>query len=123
MTVRSSSVSGPGLQQDGVRDADLADVVEDGAELERLQLRLREPDSAADLERERGEALASDPPCDVAGLDRVRERAGDGRREQAFAQLDLRQSRRLMAVSTLWRSSAALNGFVMNPAAPRSSAS
>ena len=54
-TVRSSAVSGAGLRQDPRRDADLADVVEEGAELEPFQLVRLEPELLAYVQREVGD--------------------------------------------------------------------
>ena len=44
-----------GLREDRRRDADLADVVEERAELEALELTLLESELLADLEREVGD--------------------------------------------------------------------
>ena len=75
------------LQQHAVRDADLADVVEDRPEANRLHLVRRQPEQLGDAHGERGEPLAVAVQVGVARLDRVRERARERRREQPLAQL------------------------------------
>ena len=63
-----------GLQQDRVRDRELADVVEERGVSEQVELRLREPELAADRERE---LLHAPRVAGGVGVARV-----DGRRER-----------------------------------------
>ena len=87
IATRSAAVSEPRLQQDGVRDSDLAHVVEDCTKLERVELRVGEPMAASDLECQGSEAFGVALHTVVANLDRIREHASDGRCEQPLAQL------------------------------------
>ena len=77
----------PGFEQDAVRDADLADVVEDRAEPDRLDLVRRQLEQLRDANGERGEPLAVAVQVRVARLDRVGERARERRCEQPLPQL------------------------------------
>ena len=58
MIIRSSRVSRSAFLQDVVRDADLADVVEQAAPLERLELRVADPHHPADVDRDLLDPLA-----------------------------------------------------------------
>ena len=53
--LRSSAVSGPGFERIASRDPDLADVVEERAELEALERPRVEAEPAADLQRKVGD--------------------------------------------------------------------
>ena len=75
------------LEQHPVRDADLADVVEDRSEADRLDLLLGKLEQLRDPDGERREPLAMTVQVGVACLDRVGERACERRREQPLAQL------------------------------------
>jgi hypothetical protein len=66
-----------GLVEDLLRDADLADVVEETAETERAQALGRELELAADLDGIVGDALGVALGVGVLRLDRVRERDQD----------------------------------------------
>src|SRR3954470_23464035 len=75
-----------GLREDRALDADLADVVQERAELEPLQLRLVEPELAADAQRQIGDPTRVRRRVLVVGLERVRERLDrrDERTLEAF---------------------------------------
>ena len=73
-------VERPGLREDPVRDADLPDVVEEGAVGDGVELLGREPDAQRDPGRMGGEPLAVVLRRRVLGLDRVGEGGDDGMR-------------------------------------------
>src|SRR5439155_8694755 len=71
------------LREDLARDADLADVVQQRAELESLECGVVEPETAADAKREVGVAPRVRRGVLLVRLERVRERL-DGRDERAL---------------------------------------
>ena len=81
-----------GLREDRRRDADLADVVEERAELEPLERMLAEAELAADAEREIGDPARVRRGVLVVRLERVRERL-DRRDEAALERLEVRRVR------------------------------
>ena len=81
-----------GLQEDRVRDADLADVVEERAELEALERLTVEPELGADLERGVRDPARMRGRVLVARLERVRERLDRGE-ERALERLEARRVR------------------------------
>ena len=81
MTARSSAVSRPGFERISLGIADLADVVQERAELEPLQRALAEAELAADAQREVGDPARVRRRVLVVRLERVRERL-DGRDER-----------------------------------------
>ena len=80
-------VERPRLEEDTVGDADLADVVEDRAQADRLDLVGPQPQQLGDADGQRGEPLAVTVEGRVARLDRVGEGARERRREQPLADL------------------------------------
>ena len=78
----------PGLGQDLGRDADLADVVEERAELEPLERLRIEPECSADLQRRVGDPARVRRRVLVVRLERVRQRL-DGRDERALEVLEV----------------------------------
>ena len=71
ISAHSSSSSGPGLLMISLRDRDLADVVQQGAELEVAHAVVVEPHRRAHLERERDDAAGVLARVRVVGLDDV----------------------------------------------------
>ena len=94
--IRSSRVSRLLLEEDRVRDPDLADVVEQPTPLEGLQLRLVDPHHAPDVDRDLLDAPAVLRGVRVALVDRLGKRAD--RLGEHLAHLDEplgRQARRV----------------------------
>ena len=75
MSLNSSGVSGPGLAQHGVADADLADVVQEGAEPQNLELIVGQGHLPADADRHRADALRVAGGIRVPRVERQRQRA------------------------------------------------
>ena len=87
MTARSSCVERPGLQEDTVGDADLADVVEDRSQADRLDLVRPQPQQLGDADGQRGEPLAVAVEVRVARLDGIGESARERRCKQPLTNL------------------------------------
>ena len=105
------------LEQDPVRDADLADVVQDRAEPDVSSSSRARPSSLGDADGERGEPLAMAVQARLARLDRVRERAGERRRDRRArgARARCAATRSSAFVDRARSSSACENGFVDEP--------
>src|SRR5437870_1816174 len=70
-------VERPGLEEDGVRNSDLADVVDEAAAVERVQVRRAEAQADTDHPRRLGDTLGMGFGERIFGLDRRREREDD----------------------------------------------
>ena len=110
------------LQEHTIGDPDLADVVEDRAQADRLDLVGPQPQQLGDADGERGEPLAVAVEVRVARLDRVRERARERRCEQPLAHLVAAARRALEGIGDRGLEVGVANGLVTRPAAPRVSA-
>ena len=118
------ALEGFGLEEDPVRDPDLADVVEDGAQPDGLDVLRRPTGALGEPARQGRESLAVPVRGGVARLDRVRERGRERGQDtmRSPTSSSLRCERSSADATASWNSPWE-KGFITSPSAPRASAS